>query len=195
MIWKSKAESKRFHPFVLKVMNDFYCFSLNLTNGSGRPELVKPVASDVNLWHWQLGSLKRKMLNLLKKQNHDEASFDGTGPDYNVSVVNTNNEIAYPETDDHKVKHSFPILFTGLIISLTPEKLVGYKNARKNCNQYTKWTEAHPPKSKGDALSTFQSFVQSVVTASGFGIDRMKVDKGGEKIKEGYCLRTEVSLE
>ena len=53
-------------------------------------------------------------------------------------------------------------------------------------------------KSKGDALSSFQSFVQSKVIPSGSLVERLRVEKGGEYISNEYkgcCLQTGVSLE
>ena len=53
-------------------------------------------------------------------------------------------------------------------------------------------------KSRYDALSSFQVFVQYVVILSGFRVERLKVIKGGEFISkdfQDYCLQTGVSLE
>ena len=53
-------------------------------------------------------------------------------------------------------------------------------------------------KSKGDALSLFQSFVQSVVIPVDSCVERPRADKGGEYISnkyKGYCLQTGMSLE
>ena len=53
-------------------------------------------------------------------------------------------------------------------------------------------------KSKHDALSSFQVFVQSLVVPSGFRVERLRVRKGRELIStefQGHCLQTGVSLE
>ena len=53
-------------------------------------------------------------------------------------------------------------------------------------------------KSKHGALTSFQVFVQSVVIPSGFRVERLSVDKGGEFVSkdfQGYCLQTGLSLE
>ena len=68
----------------------------------------------------------------------------------------------------------------------------------KISDEYTKWTEPYFQNSKHDALSSFQVFVQSVVNPSGFRVERLRVDKGGEFISkefQDYCLQTGVSLE
>ncbi|CAM9556757.1 unnamed protein product, partial [Laminaria digitata] len=52
--------------------------------------------------------------------------------------------------------------------------------------------------SKHDALSSFQVFLQSMVIPSGFRVERLRVDNGGEFISkefQGYCLQVGVSLE
>ena len=81
---------------------------------------------------------------------------------------------------------------------LTPEALGGYKYITKISDEYTKWTEPYLLKSKHDDLSSFQVFVQTVVIPSGFRVERLRVDKGGEFISkefQDYCLQTGVSLE
>ena len=81
---------------------------------------------------------------------------------------------------------------------LTPEALGGYKYITKISDEYTKWTEPYLLKSKHDDLSSFQVFVQTVVIPSGFRVERLRVDKGGELISkefQDYCLQTGVSIE
>ena len=53
-------------------------------------------------------------------------------------------------------------------------------------------------KSKHDALSSYQVFIQSVMIPRGFRVERLRVEKGGEFISkefQDYCLQTGVSLE
>ena len=80
---------------------------------------------------------------------------------------------------------------------ITPEALGGYKYASKISVEHTKWTEIYLLESKGDALDSSQSFVQSVVIPSGSRVERLGVNKGDEYISneyKGYCLRKGVSL-
>ena len=81
---------------------------------------------------------------------------------------------------------------------LTPEALGGYKYITNISGEYTEWTKPYLLKSKHDDLSSFQVFVQTVVIPSGFRVERLRVDKGGEFISkefQDYCLQTGVSLE
>ena len=61
----------------------------------------------------------------------------------------------------------------------TPEALGVYKYITKISDEYIKWTEPYLLKSKHDALSSFQVFVQSMVIPNGFRVERLRVDKGG----------------
>ena len=68
----------------------------------------------------------------------------------------------------------------------------------KTSDEHTKWMEIYLLKFRGDALSSFQSFVQSMVTPSGSGVECLRVDTGGEYIRneyKGYSIQTGVSLE
>ena len=81
---------------------------------------------------------------------------------------------------------------------LTPEALGGYKYITKISDEYTKWTEPYLLKSKHDDLSSFQVFVQTVVIPSGFRVERLRVDKGGDfisKMFQSTCLQTAVLTE
>ena len=81
---------------------------------------------------------------------------------------------------------------------LTPEALEGYQYITKISDEYIEWTEPYLLKLKHGALSLFQVFVQSVVIPSGFRVERLRVDKGGELISkefQDYCLQTGVSIE
>ena len=81
---------------------------------------------------------------------------------------------------------------------LTPEALGDYKFITNISDEHTKWAETYLLKSKHDALTSFQVFVQSVLIPSGFRTERLRVDKGGEFVRkefQGYCLQTGVSLE
>ena len=130
--------------------------------------------------------------------DNNGVSFDGTVPDCDVCALGKSHQLAHPKTADHKVKHPFQLVFADLMGPITPEALGGYKYVSKISDEHTKWTETYLLKSKDDALSTFQSFVQSVVIPSGFRVERLRADKGGEYIgKEfkDYCLQTGVSLE
>ena len=53
----------------------------------------------------------------------------------------------------------------------TPDALGSYKYITTISDEYTKWTEPYLLKSKHDALSSFQAFVQSVVIPSGFRVE------------------------
>ena len=79
----------------------------------------------------------------------------------------------------------------------TPEALGVYKYITKISDEYIKWTEPYLLKSKHDALSSFQVFVQSMVIPNGFRVERLRVDKGGGFIKEFQddFLQTGVSFE
>ncbi|CAN0476461.1 unnamed protein product, partial [Laminaria digitata] len=155
-------------------------------------------AANANLWHRRLGHLNRKSLNLLKNLDNNGVSFDGPVPDCDVCAVGKSHQLTHPETADHKFKLPFQLVFADLMGPLTPEALGGYKYITKISDEYTKWTETYLLKSKHDALSSFQVFVQSVVIPSGFRVERLRVDKGGEFISkefQDYCLQTGVSLE
>ena len=78
------------------------------------------------------------------------------------------------------------------------ETLGRCKYVTKISDEYTKWTETYLLKSKHDALSSFQVFVQSVVIPSGFHVERLRADKGGEFTSKEFqkdCLQTGVPLE
>ena len=81
---------------------------------------------------------------------------------------------------------------------ITPPALGDYRYVSKISDEYTKWTEIHLLKSKRDALHSFQAFVKSVVIPSGFRVERLRADKGGEYIGQtfkDYCLQTGIKLE
>ena len=131
-------------------------------------------------WHRRLGHLNPKSLSLLKNLDNNGLSCDGRVPDCDVCAVGNSHQLAHPKTADHKVKLPFQLVFADLMGPLTPEALGGYMYITKISDEYTKWTEPYLLKSKHDALSSFQVFVQSVMIPNGFRVERLKVDKGGE---------------
>ena len=93
---------------------------------------------------------------------------------------------------------SLPTRFRRPDGTLTPEALGGYKYITKISDEYTMWTEPYLLKSKHDALSSFQVFVQSVVIPSDFRVERVRMEKEGEFISkefQDYSLQTGVSVE
>ena len=119
-------------------------------------------------------------------------------PDCDVCAVGKSHQLAHPKTADHKVRLSCLLVFADLMGPLTSEALGGYKQITKISNAHTKWTETYLLKSKHDALTSFQVFVQSVAIPSGFRVERLRVDKGGEFVRkefQGCCPQTGVSLE
>ena len=84
-------------------------------------------------------------------------------PDCDVCAVGKSRQLAHPKTADHKVTLPFQLVFADLVGPLTPEALGGYKYITKISDEYTNWTQPYLLKSKHDALSSFQIFVQYVV--------------------------------
>ena len=125
-------------------------------------------------------------------------SFDGPAPDCDVCAVGRSHQLTHPKTIDHKVKLPFQLDFADLMEPLASEALGSYKHIINISDDHTKWTESYLLKSKHDALSSFQVFTQPVVIPSGFRVEYLGVNKGGEFISkefQGYCLQTGVSLE
>ena len=86
--------------------------------------------------------------------------FDGRVPDCDVCATNKSHQLAHPKTADHKVKLPFQLVFADLMGPITPEALGGYKYITNIFDEHTKWTETCLLKSKHDALTPFQAFVQ-----------------------------------
>ena len=135
-----------------------YSFSLAFTDKSGAPELAIQATANITLWGHQLGHLNRKSLDVVKMMDNDEASFKSTIPDCDVSAVGP----------------------------ITSEVLGDYKYVGNISDEQTKWTEIHMLTPKGDALSSFRSFVQSVMIPSDFRVERLRADKSGEYISKKY---------
>ncbi|CAN0549652.1 unnamed protein product, partial [Laminaria digitata] len=172
--------------------HDLYSFSLDLTGGGNGPGLAMQAATNANLWHRRLGHLNRKSSNLLKNLDNNGLSFDEPVPAWGVCAVGKSHQLAHPKTADHKVKLPFQLVFADLVGPLTPEALGGYNYMTKISDEYAKWTGTYLLKSKHDALSSFQVFVQSVVIPSGFRVERLRMDKGGEFISkefQDYCFQ------
>ena len=118
--------------------------------------------------------------------------------DCDVCVVGKRHPLAHPKTVDHKVTLPFQFVSADLMGFLTPEAFGGHKYITKISDEYTKWTAPYLLKSNLDALSSFQVFVEYVVTPSDFCVRRLRVDKGSEFIStefQDYSIHTGVSLE
>lgn len=76
--------------------------------------------TDVALWHWRPGHFNRKILDLLKEQNHNGVSLDGTAPDCHVYAMTKSHQLGHSKTADHNTKQLFQLVFTDLMGSLTP---------------------------------------------------------------------------
>ena len=111
---------------IQELEHNLYSLSMNLTHGSNGPELPMQAAANTNLWHWPLGRLNRKSLDLLKNLDSNWMSFDGPVPDCDVSAVGKSHQLPHPKTADYKVKLSFQLVFAYLMGPLTPEALAGY---------------------------------------------------------------------
>ena len=135
-------------------------------------------AATATLWHRRMGHLNRKSLDLLKKVNNNEASFDGTVLDCVVCAVGKSRQRAHPKTADQHVQHPFQLVFTDITGQFTPEALEGYRYVSKISDEHTRWTEIYLHKSEDGAPHAFQSFAQSMVIPSGVRVERLRADKG-----------------
>lgn len=81
------------------------CFSLDLTDRRGTPELSMQAAVNATLWHRRLGYLIRKSLDLSKKPYNSGMSFD-TVPEYYICAVGRVTSWSPPRQPfDYRVKH------------------------------------------------------------------------------------------
>ena len=176
--YNPRLQANNFTLPLQELENDLYFFSLDLFSESSAPELAMQAAATATLWHRRMGHLNRENLDLLKKVNNNEVSFDGTVPDCDVCAVGKSRQRAHPKTADHHVQHRFQLVFTDLMGQLTPKALGGYKYVSKISHEHIRWTEIYLLKSKDGALHAFQSFVQSMVIPSGVRAERLRADKG-----------------
>ena len=95
--------------------NDFYSFSLALSQGSNGPGLARLAAASTNLWHRRLGHLNRKTFGLLKNLDNNGVNFDGPMLECDVSAVGKSHQLAHLKTVDHKVKLPFQLVFADLM--------------------------------------------------------------------------------
>ena len=196
--YNPKLKANNFTLPLQELENDLYFFSLDLVSASSAPELTMQAAATATLWHRRMGHLNRKSLDLLKKVNNNGVSFDGTVSDYDVCAVERSRQRAHPKTADQHVQHPFQLVFTDLMGPFTPEAVGGYKYVSKISDEYTRWTEIYLLKSKDGALHALQSFVQSMAIPRGVRVERLRADKGGEFVGNGfkdYCTQTGLLLE
>ena len=132
-----KAEGEQLHFPLQDLGRDLYPFLLNPTDKSGAPELVMQATAQAILWHCRLGHLNRKNLDVVKKLDDNWVSFEGTVPDCGVGK---SHQLTHPKTANHKVNHSFQLVFVDLMRPITPEALGGYNTSSKISNEHTKWT-------------------------------------------------------
>ena len=123
-------------------------------------------------------------------------SFECTRPDFDVCALKKSYQLNHPKTAKQNVSHPFQLLFVDLMGPISLRVLGGLQYVGKTSDEHTKWMEIY--KSRGNALSSFQSFVQSMVIPSGSGVECLRVDTDGEYIRneyKGYSIQTGVSLE
>lgn len=84
---KPRLEANDFALSLQYFESDLCSLLLNLTDGSGAAELVMRAAADFNLWHQRLGHSNRKSTDLLKEQDVNRVSYDGTIPDCDGCTV------------------------------------------------------------------------------------------------------------
>ena len=175
--YNPRLEANNFTLPLQELENDLYFFSLDLVSGSSAPELAMQAAATATLWHRRMGHLNRKSLDLLTKVNSNGVSFEGTVPDCDVCAVGKSRQRAHPKTADQHVQPPFQLVFIDVMEQFTPEALGGYMFVSNISDEHTRWTEIYLFKSKDGALHAFQSFVQSMVIASGVRVERLRADK------------------
>ena len=171
-----RRESGDLYSFVLELSADRY----------GAKELAMNAVAYVQLWHRWLGHLHARNLDSLLKRNGTGITFEGAVLDCDIYAVEKAQQLAHPETDNHKVNRPFQLCYGDLMRPFTPVAIGGYKYVSKVAGEYTKWTAVYLLTNKNQARQSLQLFVGSTVIPFGGRIVRWRADKGGKYTGESF---------
>ena len=178
---------------------DLYSFVLDLSaDRYGAKELAMNAVANAQVWHRRLGHLHAQGLNILRKRDGTGISFEGAASDCDFFAVGKAQQLAYPETANHKVSRPFQLCYGDLMGPFTPVAIGGYKYVSKITDEYTKWTTVYLLTNENKALKWLQLFVGSTVIPFGGRIVRWRADRGGDYTEEEsrqYCLETGIIQE
>ena len=104
----------------------------------------------------------------------------------------------HPKTTTHTTDQPFQLVYTDLLGPVPPPALGGFCYVSKFTDQHSKWKEVFLIKEKGDAVSSLQQFVRTVVIPRGLRIERLRTGRWGGYTSgyfEKYCLDTGIRHE
>ena len=86
-----RGEQDGLYSFVLDLISDVY----------GATELAMNAMSNAHVWHWRLGHLNRRNLELMQRHDGNGTTFDGTALECDVCAVEKDQQLAHPKKAQH----------------------------------------------------------------------------------------------
>ena len=176
---------------------DLCSFVLGLSADQyGAKELAVNAITNAQVWYRRLGHLHAQSLDIIRKRDGTDITFEGAVLDCDVCAVGKAQQLAHLNIANHNVNRPFQLSYGGLTGPFTPVAIAKYVG--KITNEYTKWTVVYLWTSNNQALQSLQLFVGSTFIPFGGSIVRWHADKGGEYTGEElrqYCLETGIIQE
>ena len=136
-------------------------------------------AANDQVWHRRLGHFHAQSLDILRKRDGTGITFEGAVSDRDVCGVGKVQQLAHPETANHKISRPFQLCYGDLMGPFSLVAIGGFKYVSKITDEYTKWTPVYLLTNKRRALQLIQLFIGSTVIPFGGRIVRWRAERGG----------------
>ena len=145
-----------------------------------------------------MGHINSQSLRILRDAGENGINYCDNVSPCDVCAFGKSKQQRHPKTIAHTTDRPFQLVYADLLGSVSPPAFGGFRYVSKFTDQHSKWKEVFLIKEKGDAVSSLQQFVQTVVIPRGLRIERLRKDRGREYTAgyfEKYCLDTGIRHE
>ena len=148
-----RSESSYFYSLVLDLSADRY----------GAKDLAMNAVANAQVWHRRLGHLHAQSLDILRKQNGTDITFNGIVSDCDVCTLGIAQQLAHPKIANHMNSRYFQPSYGDLMEPFTPVAIGGYNYVSRITDEYTKWTVVYLLTAKNQALQSLQLLIGSTL--------------------------------
>ena len=173
-------------------------FDLEIAEATRDEVALSAIRVLADIWHRRMGHINSQSLRILRDAGDNGIKYNDNMSPCDMCAFGKSKQQRHPKTTTHTTDRPFKLVYTDFLGPASPPALGGFRYVSKFTDQHSKWTEVFLIKEKSDAVSSLQTFVQTVVIPRGLRIERLRTDRGGEYTAgyfEQYCLDTGICHE
>ena len=164
----------------LKKNLELIYFDFEIAEAARHEVPLSAIWAPADIWHRRVGHITSQRSRILREDGDNGINFSDNMSPCNVCAFGKSKQQRHPKTATHTTGRPFQLLYSDLFGPVSPPALGGFRYVSKFTDQHSTWEEVFLIKEKGDAVSSLQQFVQTVVISRGLRIERLRTDLGGE---------------